>query len=304
MKYLAWAIGLAALLAVAPFLSADAAAASGGGAHGGGGYGGGGGYHGGGGYSGGGAPHGGYYGGGGYHGGYYGGTQVYIGGGWWGWPGWWGPGWGAPYPYPYPYSYSAPPVVIQPAPPTEYIQQPPPPQYWYYCSNPQGYYPYIQHCSVAWIPVLPQMAAAPTPVPPAPAPPAPNPPAPAPPAPLPAPGPPVDRLTLHITFDIDQAVIRPAEDAELQKALAFVKRYPGFKITIAGYTDNTGTASYNLGLSERRAAAVKAYLLQHGVPDTGQITTVGYGEAHPVASNATATGRAQNRRVEITVLAD
>ena len=174
MKNIVLAIGLAITL----IASVDASFAAGGAPSGGGGYSGGGrsysgggsysttggyyggGYHGG--YYGGGY-HGGYY-GGGYHGGYYGGTRVYIGGGWgwpgwgWGWPGWYGAGWwGAPYPYysyPYPYSYGAP-VAVQQAP-TEYIQQQPAPQYWYYCQNPQGYYPYVKDCSMAWIPVSPQ----------------------------------------------------------------------------------------------------------------------------------------------------
>jgi OOP family OmpA-OmpF porin len=112
----------------------------------------------------------------------------------------------------------------------------------------------------------------------------------------------VERLTLHINFDTDKAVIRPVDRPELQKALDFVKRYPGHKITIEGHTDNTGTAKYNQGLSERRAAAVKTYLLQNGVTDAGRIATVGHGQSEPVASNATENGRFQNRRVEIVVL--
>ena len=118
--------------------------------------------------------------------------------------------------------------------------------------------------------------------------------------PPPAPRP-VERLTLHINFDTNKAVIRPADHAELQKAIDFVKRYPGRKITIEGHTDNTGTAKYNEGLSERRAAAVKDYLLKNGVSDGGRMTTVGYGLTKPVANNATKDGRFQNRRVEIVV---
>ncbi|HSB71302.1 MAG TPA: OmpA family protein, partial [Candidatus Methylomirabilis sp.] len=118
--------------------------------------------------------------------------------------------------------------------------------------------------------------------------------------PPPAPRP-VERLTLHINFDTDKAVIRPADRAELQKAIDFVKRYPGRKITIEGHTDSTGTAKYNQGLSERRAAAVKDYLLKNGVTDGGRITTAGYGLSKPVADNKTKDGRFQNRRVEISV---
>ncbi len=120
---------------------------------------------------------------------------------------------------------------------------------------------------------------------------------PSPPAPQPA-----ERLTLHINFDTDKAVIRPADRGELQKAIDFVKQHPGRKILIEGHTDNTGTAKYNQGLSERRAAAVKDYLLKNGVPDGGRMTTVGYGLTKPVASNATKDGRFQNRRVEIVVV--
>ncbi len=120
--------------------------------------------------------------------------------------------------------------------------------------------------------------------------------------PPPAPAPPPERLTLHINFDTDKADIRPADIPELQKAVEFVKRYPDRKISIEGHTDNVGSATYNQGLSERRAAAVKDYLLKNGVPDGSRITTVGYGESKPVADNATASGRFQNRRVEVIVL--
>jgi len=119
----------------------------------------------------------------------------------------------------------------------------------------------------------------------------------APPAPAP-----VERLTLRINFDTDKAVIRPADTAELEKAVAFVKRYPNSKISIEGHTDNTGEAKYNQALSERRAAAVLDYLVKNGITDRSRITTVGRGESQPVAGNATRAGRFQNRRVEILVL--
>jgi hypothetical protein len=63
----------------------------------------------------------------------------------------WGPYW-ASYTYPYAYPYVYPPVVVQPAPP---VSTPLPPRYWYYCNNPQGYYPYVQHCPGGWRPVAP-----------------------------------------------------------------------------------------------------------------------------------------------------
>ena len=89
---------------------------------------------------------------------------------------------------------------------------------------------------------------------------------------------------------------------ELQKAVEFAKRYPGRKISIEGHTDNVGNAKYNQGLSERRAAAVKEYLLKNGVSGGERITTVGYGQTKPIADNATANGRFQNRRVELVAL--
>jgi OOP family OmpA-OmpF porin len=111
-------------------------------------------------------------------------------------------------------------------------------------------------------------------------------------------------LTLHINFDTDKAVIRQADTSELQKAVEFIKRYPGRKISIEGHTDSIGGATYNQGLSERRAAAVKDYLLKNGVSGGERMTTVGYGLTKPVADNATPNGRFQNRRVELVVLPD
>jgi outer membrane protein OmpA-like peptidoglycan-associated protein len=74
----------------------------------------------------------------------------------------------------------------------------------------------------------------------------------------------IDRLTLHVNFDFDKSNVRNADDAELQKAVAFVKKYPGYEISIEGHTDSIGSEAYNQRLSERRAAAVKAYLLENG----------------------------------------
>jgi len=113
----------------------------------------------------------------------------------------------------------------------------------------------------------------------------------------------VDRLTLHVNFDTAKATIRKPEDAELQKAVAFIKKYPDAKISLVGYTDSVGNEAYNQGLSERRADAVKTYLVKHGI-DAGRIQTSGRGEADPVGDNATAKGRAENRRTEVLMLSD
>ena len=59
----------------------------------------------------------------------------------------------------------------------------------------------------------------------------------------------VDRLTVHVNFDFDKANVRPVDEAELQKAVAFVKKYPGYKVSIEGYTDGIGSEAYNKGLS-------------------------------------------------------
>ena len=114
----------------------------------------------------------------------------------------------------------------------------------------------------------------------------------------------VDRLTIQLHFDFDKATIGPAGQAEMEKAVAFVKRYPGAKVSVAGHTDSTGTDEYNMGLSRRRATAVKDYLVKQGAADAQRITTLGYGETRPIASNATPEGRAQNRRAEILILSE
>jgi len=114
----------------------------------------------------------------------------------------------------------------------------------------------------------------------------------------------IDRLTLHVNFDFDKSVIRGPDTAELQKAVDFVKKYPGYKVSIEGHTDSIGTDKYNQALSERRAAAVKEYLLKHGVVDRARIKSVGYGESKPIADNSTAKGRFENRRVEILILSE
>jgi len=114
----------------------------------------------------------------------------------------------------------------------------------------------------------------------------------------------IDRLTLHVNFDFDKSTIRNAAAAELQRAVDFVKKYPGYKVSIEGHTDSIGTDKYNRALSERRAAAVKAYLLKQGVVDSQRIKSVGYGESKPIADNSTEKGRFENRRVEILILSE
>jgi outer membrane protein OmpA-like peptidoglycan-associated protein len=113
----------------------------------------------------------------------------------------------------------------------------------------------------------------------------------------------VDKLALHVNFDFNKATIRKGEDAELQKAIAFIKKYPGSEISLVGFTDSVGSDAYNLKLSEKRAEAVKDYLVKHGI-DAGRIQASGRGKADPIADNKTEKGRAANRRVEVQILSE
>jgi OOP family OmpA-OmpF porin len=114
----------------------------------------------------------------------------------------------------------------------------------------------------------------------------------------------IDRLAIHVNFDFDKATIRDADITELQKAVDFVKKYPGYRISIEGHTDGVGTERYNQRLSERRAAAVKEHLLKHDVADGARIKSAGFGKSRPIADNSTEEGRFENRRVEILILSD
>jgi outer membrane protein OmpA-like peptidoglycan-associated protein len=150
----------------------------------------------------------------------------------------------------------------------------------------------------------------PPPAPSKPVPPQPQPPPPAPPKttpPPPKPTPPakvIDKMTLQVLFDFNKDTLTEADLKELQKAVAFVKKYPGARIRLDGYTDSIGTDSYNIKLSERRATAVMNYLVKEADVDSSKIMAVGHGKADPVADNETAEGRAKNRRVEISILPD
>ncbi len=104
-----------------------------------------------------------------------------------------------------------------------------------------------------------------------------------------------------IYFDSDSATIRPESQATLEEVLAVLKGQPSLRLQVGGHTDATNTDAHNLQLSQRRAEAVVKWLVEHRVA-TGRLTAKGFGKAQPVADNATAAGRALNRRVEVTAL--
>jgi len=114
----------------------------------------------------------------------------------------------------------------------------------------------------------------------------------------------IDKMTMTINFDFNKADIRDADRKELEKGLKFIKKYPNAKIRLEGHTCSIGSDSYNMGLSQRRAAATKAYFVESGKISAKRISTLGHGKSKPVASNKTEEGRTQNRRVEILILAD
>jgi OOP family OmpA-OmpF porin len=107
------------------------------------------------------------------------------------------------------------------------------------------------------------------------------------------------KFTLNIEFDFDKAQVRPEYHAKLKEAADFIKKYPDTKFLLAGHTDSKGTDKYNKTLSERRAAAVKKYLVENFGIAAHTLYPRGYGESRPIADNATDEGRQKNRRVEV-----
>ena len=101
-----------------------------------------------------------------------------------------------------------------------------------------------------------------------------------------------------IHFDTDSAKLRSDSTAALEAVLGLINNHPGSRWTIAGHTDNKGNSAHNDVLSQNRAAAVIAWLVGHSV-DPSRLAPKGFGASRPVADNATANGRALNRRVEI-----
>jgi len=112
-------------------------------------------------------------------------------------------------------------------------------------------------------------------------------------------------ITLRgIYFDFDKSTIKPESRPALEDAAKMLNENPTINVEIQGHTDSKGSDEYNLSLSDRRAASVVAYLTQNLGIDRSRLTSRGYGESQPIATNDTDAGRALNRRVEFMVLGE
>jgi OmpA-OmpF porin, OOP family len=105
------------------------------------------------------------------------------------------------------------------------------------------------------------------------------------------------KITQQIQFEFNRAVIRPVSFKILDEVVDVLKQNPKITLEVQGHTDNIGGAAYNQNLSEKRAAAVKTYLVQHGI-DSSRLTSKGYGLTRPLLPNTTEANRALNRRVQ------
>ena len=103
-----------------------------------------------------------------------------------------------------------------------------------------------------------------------------------------------------VLFDVNQATLKPGAREKLAKVAGILLAYPDLRIRVDGYTDSTGTPDYNRDLSQRRADTVRGYLLKQGI-GADAVVSEGFGQEDPVATNGTAAGRQQNRRVEMVV---
>lgn len=103
-----------------------------------------------------------------------------------------------------------------------------------------------------------------------------------------------------VMFDVGSYALYPGAYSRLDRLVDTLLRYPDTEVVVKGHTDSTGNRDSNLRLSEDRADAVRRYMIARGVP-ASRVTAIGFGDAMPMASNQTAAGRQQNRRVEIEI---
>ena len=117
-------------------------------------------------------------------------------------------------------------------------------------------------------------------------------------APAPAPAPiQYESIELKVLFDNDKSLVKPNYYPEVKRVADFMARHPEVSATIEGHTDSNASDSYNLKLSQRRVDAVKQILIDKFDIESSRLNAIGYGESRPIATNATAEGRQQNRRV-------
>lgn len=113
-----------------------------------------------------------------------------------------------------------------------------------------------------------------------------------------------DHIEIHekIQFETNKATIKPESDSLLEEITNVIKQNPQIKrLSIEGHTDSTGADKHNQKLSEQRAAAVRDYLIAHGV-EADRLSARGWGKSKPIGDNSTAIGREENRRVEFVIV--
>ena len=103
-----------------------------------------------------------------------------------------------------------------------------------------------------------------------------------------------------VLFETNKSSLKPTARESLAKVAGILLSYPDLRLEVDGHTDSVGSDAYNQQLSENRAASVRDYLAQQSIP-ISSVRVLGFGKTQPVASNATAAGRQQNRRVELVV---
>jgi len=104
-----------------------------------------------------------------------------------------------------------------------------------------------------------------------------------------------------VYFDTNKSNVNTASQSALDKLVSVFKEYPDTNLLIVGHTDSSGNDEYNMKLSKERAYAVTNYITGHGV-STNRLTTNWFGETQPTHDNATAEGRAKNRRVNVVIV--
>jgi len=112
----------------------------------------------------------------------------------------------------------------------------------------------------------------------------------------------IDKMTVMMHFNFDRSTLTPADIKELDKAVAFVKKYQSNKIRINGYSDIVGDENYNIKLSEKRANVTKDYLIKNAGIKPENITAKGNGTTDPIGDRTTEAGRAMNRRAVISII--